>query len=148
MSDMRGVLAAAAVLALSGGVAGAQANRAPAKVVTLVGTVVDAACYMMHPAAADGGSHEECGRACVARGVPVAIANEADKTLYFVDGGVAALSAKLHERVSVTGTVTKKREPMELKMPVGEHNEMTVRVDGGYKVIAIQTIGEAPARRK
>lgn len=125
----------------------AAAGAAPARAMTIVGTVVDAACYMMHPAAAGGDSHEECGSACIARGVPVAIANEADKKLYFLAGDARPVGSMLHQRVRATGTVTEKREPMELKMPVGEHNEMVVRVEGGYRVIAIEKVTLAPARR-
>jgi len=33
-----------------------------------------------------------------------------------------------------------KHDPMELKMPVGDKNQMVVRVEGGYKQITIQTL--------
>lgn len=67
------------------------------------------------------------------------------KTLYFSSDGGKGLAAFLHQRVRATGTVTEKTEPMELTMPVGEHNQMIVRVEGGYKVIAIATVAAAPA---
>lgn len=150
---MKLLMTMAAIGVMGVGAADAQqkaagAAPAPAKTMTIVGTVVDAACYMMHPAAAAGDSHDECGSACIARGVPVAIANEADEKLYFLAGNAAAVGAMLHKRVRATGIVTRKREPMELKMPVGEHNEMVVRVNGGYSVIAIETVRPAPARRQ
>ena len=134
-----------ALIAMVALAAGAWQKPAAPQAVTLVGTVVDAACYMMHPAAASGGSHDECGTACIARGVPIGIANESDKTLYFPSDGGKGLAAFLHQRVRATGTVTEKTEPMELTMPVGEHNQMIVRVEGGYKVIAIATVAAAPA---
>jgi hypothetical protein len=118
-------------------------NAAP---VTLVGTVVDAACYMIHPDAATIPTHKDCGAACIARGVPLAIANEADKTLYFPADGNTQLLPLLDARVRVTGTAVEKKEPMELKMPVGEKNQMAVRVDGGYKVVTIGKIVREPGR--
>lgn len=151
---MKLVMTLAAIGVMAVGAAATQqkpaagAAPAPGRSMTIVGTVVDAACYMMHPRAAVGGSHDECGSACIARGVPVAIANEADRKLYFLAGDVSAVGTMLHTRVRATGTVTEKREPMELKMPVGEHNEMVVRVDGGYRVMAIDKVGPAPARKQ
>lgn len=100
---------------------------------------------MIHPSAATAASHEDCGSACLVRGVPLAVENEADKTLYFPADGNKRLTALLDQRVRVTGVVTEKSEPMELKMPVGDKNQMVVRVDGGYKVVAIDTIAKAPA---
>jgi len=50
--------------------------------VTVTGKVVDAACYMIHVAAAMSVSHMECSAACLARGVPLAIATD-DGVLYF-----------------------------------------------------------------
>lgn len=148
---MKLAMIAIATLAIAAGTSAAgrdgQQKPAAAATVTLVGTVVDAACFMMHPAAATSGSHEECGTACVARGVPIGIANEADKTLYFPADGGKALAGRLHQRVRVTGSVTEKTDPMELRMPVGDHNEMVVRVEGGYKVITIQTIAAAQAAK-
>ncbi len=37
---------------------------------------------------------------------------------------------------------------MELSMPVGEKNKLSVRVDGGYKVLTIHTIAKAQPRKK
>ena len=148
-TTMKLAMIAIATVAIAAGTsaAGRDGQQKPAAAATVVGTVVDAACFMMHPAAATSGSHEECGTACVARGVPIGIANEADKTLYFPADGGKALAGRLHQRVRVTGSVTEKTDPMELKMPVGDHNEMVVRVEGGYKVITIQTIAAAAAAK-
>ncbi|MBI4482827.1 MAG: hypothetical protein HY652_08060 [Acidobacteria bacterium] len=131
------------------------AQRAPApaaeqpkgQTVTLAGEVVDAACYMIHPKAAIGPAHKECGAACAQSGVPLAIANEADGKLYFPADGNKQLLALLGQRARVTGTAVDKSDPMELKMPVGEKNSMSVRVDGGYKVVTIETISTAPAKK-
>jgi len=54
--------------------------------VTVTGRVVDAACFMMHAAAATMASHRDCGAACLARGVPLAIATD-DGVLYFPADG-------------------------------------------------------------
>ena len=116
----------------SGQVAGSQ----PA---TVTGRVVDAACYMLHPSAATFASHKDCAAACLARGVPLAIATD-EGTLYFPSDGNQRLKALLNERVRVTGMVVQKKEPMELKMPVGDTNQMVVRVEGGYRQISIQTL--------
>jgi hypothetical protein len=35
---------------------------------------------------------------------------------------------------------------MELKMPVGEKNQMVVRLEGGYKQITLRTLAKAPLR--
>ncbi|HEY6288475.1 MAG TPA: hypothetical protein VIW48_03430, partial [Nitrospiraceae bacterium] len=49
-------------------------STAPSDSVTVTGKVVDAACFMMHSSAATAASHKDCGAACLARGVPLAIA--------------------------------------------------------------------------
>ena len=113
--------------------------------VTVTGKVVDAACYMLHAAAATSASHMECGAACLARGTPLAIAAE-DGTLYFPADGNKQLKALLNARVRASGTVVEKHEPMELKMPVGEKNQMVVRLEGGYKQITLRTLAKAPLR--
>ena len=99
--------------------------------VTATGKVVDAACYMLHVAAAMSVSHMECGAACLARGVPLAIATD-DGVLYF----------------PADGPVVEKHDPMELKMPVGDKNQMVVRVEGGYKQITIQTLEKILAAKR
>lgn len=113
---------------------------------TLTGKVVDAACYLIHPPAASIPSHKDCGAACLARGVPLAIANEKDSALYFPADGNQRLTSLLDQRVRVTGTVARESKPMELKMAVGEANQMAVRVDGGYQVVTIRTIEKLAAK--
>ena len=54
--------------------------------VTVTGKVVDAACFMLHAPAATAASHKDCGAACLARGVPLAIAAD-DGALYFPADG-------------------------------------------------------------
>lgn len=118
----------------------AQANQpAGPERATVTGRVVDAACYMLHPPAATNTSHKECGAACLARGVPLAIATD-EGALYFPADGNQRLKTLLNARVRVTGTVVQKNEPMELKMPVGDANNMVVRLEGGYRQITIQTL--------
>jgi hypothetical protein len=107
--------------------------------VTVTGKVVDAACFMLHATAATNASHKDCGAACLARGVPLAIAAD-DGTLYFPADGNQRLKSLLNARVRASGTVVEKHDPMELKMPVGDKNQMVVRVEGGYKQITIQTL--------
>ena len=56
--------------------------------VTLVGEVVDSACFMIHPHEGSmGREHEECGKACAAKNVPLAIVNESDDQIYFAADG-------------------------------------------------------------
>jgi len=114
-------------------------QTAPPDSVTVTGKVVDAACYMLHVAAAMSVSHMECGAACLARGVPLAIATD-DGVLYFPADGNQRLKSLLNARVRASGPVVEKHDPMELKMPVGDKNQMVVRVEGGYKQITIQTL--------
>jgi hypothetical protein len=104
---------------------------------TIRGQVIDAACFMIHPDAAEIASHKDCAEACLKRGVPLAIANEGDGQLYF-PADPKPLRALLGQRVEVLGPVELKKEPMELKMPVGATNEMSVRVDGGYNVVTVE----------
>jgi hypothetical protein len=118
-----------------------------AKPVTVTGRVVDAACYMLHPPAATIASHRDCGAACLARGVPLAIAAD-DGALYFPADGNQRLKTLLNARVRVSGAVLEKRDPMELKMPVGEKNQMVVRVEGGYRQITIQTLVRVPVAKR
>lgn len=110
---------------------------------SVTGKVVDAACYMLHVAAATDVSHMQCGAACLARGVPLAIATD-DGALYFPADGNQRLKSLLNARVRASGTVVEKHEPMELKMPVGDKNQMVVRLEGGYKQITINTLEKLP----
>jgi parallel beta-helix repeat protein len=111
--------------------------------VTVTGKVVDAACFMLHAAAATAASHKDCSTACLARGIPLAIASD-DGALYFPADGNQRLKSLLNARVRASGTVVEKHDPMELKVPVGDKNQMVVRVEGGYKQIAIQTLEKIP----
>jgi parallel beta-helix repeat protein len=111
----------------------------PPNIVTVTGKVVDAACFMLHAPAATAASHKDCGAACLARGVPLAIAAD-DGGLYFPADGNQRLKSLLNARVRASGPVVEKHDPMELKMPVGDKNQMVVRVEGGYKQITIQTL--------
>jgi hypothetical protein len=119
--------------------------------VNIVGTVVDAACYMMHPDAAQGPSHDECGEACVLAGVPLGVSVASEKALYLTDAeGSKKLLPYLHKRVRVEGNAVKKSEPLTLEMPVGPSNTMTVRVDGGYLALTVnrvELVGQAPVPR-
>jgi hypothetical protein len=90
----------------------------------------------------------QCGAACLARGVPLAIATD-DGTLYFPADGNARLKSLLNARVRASGTLVEKHDPMELKMPVGDKNQMVVRLEGGYKQITIQSLEKiAPTKRR
>jgi len=109
---------------------------------TITGNVVDAACFMIHPSAADTPSHHECGTACMKSGVPLAIVAE-DGSLYFPADGNKQVAPLYGQHVKATGIVTEKSDPMELKMSVGQKNTMTVKVEGGYRVIEIQTLAKA-----
>ncbi len=127
--------------------AGQDAAQPEGKEITLTGEVVDAACYMIHPQAATGPSHKQCAIGCASRGVPLAIINESDGKLYFPADGNRRLVPFIGQRVTATGTAADKKDPMELKMPVGE-NSMSVRVEGGYKVVTIKTLSKAKAKNK
>jgi len=115
--------------------------------VTITGKVVDAACYMLHVAAAMSVSHMECGAACLARGVPLAIATN-DGVLYFPADGNQRLKSLLNARVRASGNVVEKQDPMEMKMPVGDKNQMVVRIEGGYKQITIETLEKIPVGKR
>jgi hypothetical protein len=115
--------------------------------VTVTGKVVDAACFMLHASAATAASHKDCGAACLARGVPLAIAAD-DGALYFPADGNQRLKSLLNARVRASGTVVEKHDPMELKMPVGDKNQMVVRMEGGYKQITIETLARIPAEKR
>lgn len=138
MMIVRGVCLAGIALALIAGT--------PAETKTVTGNVVDAACFMIHPQAANTPTHQECGSACMKHGVPLAIAGD-DGSLYFPADGNKQLAALHGQHVKATGTVTEKSDPLELKMPVGEKNTMTVKVEGGYKVIALSSLAKAPAAK-
>ena len=81
----------------------------------------------------------DCAAACLARGVPLAIATD-DGLLYFPADGNQRIKGFLNARVRASGTVVEKHDPMELKMPVGDKNVMVVRVEGGYKLITIERL--------
>ena len=115
--------------------------------ITVTGKVVDAACFMLHVDAATSPSHKDCGAACLARGVPLAIAT-VDGALYFPADGNQRLKSLLNARVRASGTVVEKHDPMELKMPVGDKNQMVVRIEGGYKQITIQSLEKIPPTKR
>ena len=123
------------------------AHTAASDSVTVTGKVVDAACFMLHASAATAASHKNCGAACLARGVPLAIATD-DGVLYFPADGNQRLKSLLNARVRASGAVVEKHDPMELKMPVGDKNQMVVRVEGGYKQITIETLARIPAEKR
>ena len=109
--------------------------------VVVVGTVVDAACYLMHPPAADGPTHDECGKACALAGVPLGVADQAGKRLYLADAaGTKLLLPYLHQHVRVSGHAVKKSEPLALEMPVGDGNKMSVRLEGGYLALTVDRV--------
>ena len=114
---------------------------------TITGKVVDAACFMLHAPAATSASHKECGAACLARGVPLAIATD-EGVLYFPADGNQRLKSLLNARVRASGNVVEKHDPMELKMPVGDKNQMVVRMEGGYKQITIETLERIPTEKR
>lgn len=117
---------------------GAQDRASP---VAVVGTVVDAACYLMHPQAAEGPTHDECGKACALAGVPLGVADHAGKRLYLADhAGTKLLLPYLHKRVRVSGRAVQRSEPLTLEMPVGETNKMSVRLDGGYLALTVDRV--------
>lgn len=123
------------------------AYNAASDSVTVTGKVVDAACYMLHSPAATAASHKDCGAACLARGVPLAIAAD-DGALYFPADGNQRLKSLLNARVRASGTIVEKHDPMELKMPVGDKNQMVVRMEGGYKQITIETLERIPTEKR
>jgi len=101
----------------------------------------------VHAPAATAATHKDCGAACLARGVPLAIAAD-DGALYFPADGNQRLKTLLNARVRASGMVVEKHEPLELKMPVGDKNQMVVRVEGGYKQISIQTLEKLPPAKR
>lgn len=46
--------------------------------------------------------------------------------------------------MTATGTSVRKEEPMELKMAVGDKNEMAVKVTGGYNVLTTDSLSAVP----
>ena len=122
-----------------------QANSQSAPATSVVGMVVDAACFMMHPQAADSVRHDECGSACALAGVPLGVFDETSKQLYLADAkGSKLLLPHIHKRVRVNGQAVKKAEPLTLEMPVGQSNKMSVRVDGGYMALTVASVTAAP----
>jgi hypothetical protein len=79
------LLILASLVSLSAAAIRASGARDRSSPVVVVGTVVDAACYLMHPPAADGPTHDECGKACALAGVPLGVADSAGKRLYLAD---------------------------------------------------------------
>jgi hypothetical protein len=145
MNNCRNVFAAAAAIGLMLTPAlSAQQSKATT---TVTGNVVDVACFMIHPGAAEAPSHKECAAACVARGVPVAIASESDGQLYF-PADQKQLQPYRDKRVTAAGTFVRKDEPMELKMPVGDKNEMSLTVTGGYNILTIEKLTATPKAAK
>ena len=45
--------------------------------ITLIGTVIDTGCYMIHDGS--GPEHEKCARVCAKKGIPLAIVDDAGK---------------------------------------------------------------------
>ena len=58
------------------------------------------------------------------------------------------LKSLLNARVRASGNVVEKHDPMEMKMPVGDKNQMVVRIEGGYKQITIETLEKIPVGKR
>ena len=93
-----------------------------------------------------------CAMEQVAGGVDDGVA-AVDKTYYRIPApvqfaGPAPGIREVTVYVRASGTVVEKHDPMELKMPVGDKNQMVVRVEGGYKQITIETLERIPAEKR
>ena len=64
--------------------------------------------------------------------------------MYFAAGGNRHLTRFHQKRVTAEGVAVRKKEPLELKMPVDDGKEMTVTVRGGYNVLTLKSLAEAP----
>ena len=79
---------------------------------TFVAHVVDLACYVGHGSSGD--SHRECATACAKSGIPLAVLDQQEQTLYIPlskDHHAAAnaeLMPFIEKDVRVTGTVSEK----------------------------------------
>lgn len=135
-------LAVAAAMAIP---AFASEKKAEGKEIVLTGEVVDSVCYLAH--GASGPTHHQCATDCAHKGIPLAIANEADGKLYFPTDGNKQLMELISERVTVKGATKHVPDAMELKMPaMGGHNSIDLKVDGGYDVVTIASVEKAPAK--
>lgn len=86
----------------------AHAHGDAAKPVTVVGEVIDLACYLQHPKTGQGAEHAQCARQCINKGLPAGL--KVGEKLYLLLGSghdaivnkVAPLAGK---QATVTGTI-------------------------------------------
>src|SRR5258708_17464476 len=102
----------------------------------------------MRPASEETAAPQRAGGAgCWSGGAPLERVTKKGVFRFPADGN-QRLKSLLNARVRASGTVVEKHEPMELKMPVGDKNQMVVRVEGGYKQITIETLARIPAEKR
>lgn len=87
---------------------GAHGHDEAAKSVTLVGEVIDLACYLQHPKTGQGPEHAQCARQCINKGLPAGL-KVGDK-LYLLlgaghDGIVDKVAPLAGKQVTVTGSI-------------------------------------------
>jgi len=81
-------------------------DDAKLKPITVIGTVVDTGCYMVHDGI--GSDHEECAKECANKGIPLAILDTSGKV--YLPLGVdhanpnTLLMPFIEKKVKVTGT--------------------------------------------
>lgn len=85
-------------------------DDAKLKPITVIGTVVDTGCYLVHDGT--GADHEECARECARKGIPLAILDDEGKV--YLPLGVdhanpnTQLMAFIEKKVKVTGTLVER----------------------------------------
>lgn len=81
-------------------------DEAVLKPITVIGTVVDTGCYLVHDGI--GADHEQCAKECARKGIPLAILDEKGKI--YLPLGVdhenpnTRLMPFVEKKVKVTGT--------------------------------------------
>lgn len=108
-------------------------REAPAREVTLSGTLVDLQCYMSGKFV--GKSPEACARNCIRRGVPAALeTNEGLVVLGMARGNAGKLAAHAMRTVDVTGTLYEKRGLKYLEVAsVGKGRDLELGPEGEYQ---------------
>jgi len=131
------------------GKAPAKAPSAEGKLMTIVGEVMDPACFLEAGVKSIGPGHYQCAYDCARSGQKLAIYDRAADRIYFIAGELpgqnpnAPVIAYIHKKVDVTGVVYHRSEAWGIVInKVALHEE---RPSAGEKAEAASEGGKAAA---
>jgi hypothetical protein len=142
---MRAVMAAA-VLGAAVPAAAQVATQALAPTATLVGTLVDSACYARNATVATGADHAKCAITCAQKGGRLALVTTAGAA-YMVTGALtqdnnAKLIPLMNRSVVLTGTLSAVSIQAVLAVPAAGDGRRPTGTEGGVVAKSVIRVGD------